>query len=219
MLYPKKINRDELRRISSMQLDKIKVDAVTSQFQRTLKKLNQKRVLYALTITPTLRYIKDNIDQLGEWQDTRDDKRERFVMGLYNRLLHRVSAAIHPNYKRPSHKEKTFYSFVCIEHKRTTSKGRGTTLPHIHATISVHPDWNDQFLSFFQQIENFNERTYYTLPDDFFIGRGMDELKQQIRSIRLTSYEDKNWFSYSTENLTMNYQGTGVFLVGDPLCV
>lgn len=208
-----------MRQQRSHTLDTLKVSAVTDQFSKRLYDLRQVRHLYAFTITPSLRYIRDNVDSIGEWYDTRINNRERFVMGIYNRLIHRISSSINSNYKRNKHKDKSPFSLVCVEHQRQTAKGKKQISPHIHAVISIHPEWNDKFLSLFTYMEKDKEgRDVYSLNDDFYMDRGLFDLQKQIVDVRLKSQCNQNeWISYGTKHLDMNYQGTGVYLSGE-LC-
>lgn len=176
-------------------IERQKIEYITREFRNILRKKDVSYSLYALTITANEGCVK----KLGIWFD--DDARNGFCGDIYNSFNHRLSSEIQSNYKRNTHADKRFFSWGVIEHlsrdKKTTDKnGKCVTervTPHIHATIAVHPDWEQKFLSCFQR--NLC-RDHFSLSLDFR-NRCMGDLNTSISSVRLEPiYDLYGWSGY-----------------------
>jgi len=188
-----------------------KVEYTTRDFRKTLRDTGISYVLYGLTITADEKVVRD----AGIWLD--DDARNELMGSIFNSFVHRVSSAIEPNYKRNTHADKRLVSWGAIEHisrkpKLITVKDpdgrvvfiKGTrkplrklifprVSPHIHATIAVHPAWEDKFLSCFQR--NLC-RDHFSLSQDF-INKGMTSWKKQVGDERLVKiWNEYRWSKY-----------------------
>jgi len=198
-------------------LERQKVVQITKDFRKTLKDKGVPYRLYGLTITAQQKSVRD----ADIWFD--DDARNDLLSGIYKSFIHRISSAIEPNYKRNTHAHKRFISWGVIEHasreKRVCDR-HGSLVservtPHIHATIAVHPDWEEKFLSCFQR--NLC-RDHYSLSPDF-ISKGMTTWMKQVSSVRLEPvWDEYEWSDYCLKQVphhsqTVAYEqmNTGLF--------
>lgn len=193
----------------------VKVVQVSNQFNHLLSKLDQDRILYSFNVLPRCGYVERCVKQSGASRETNTDLTERFLHETYSKIIHWLSCSIEPKYnKRQRHKERTIKSLVCFEHHKKNDT-TAVVSPHIHATLAIHPDWNERFLSLFVQKteRDRNNRNQYYLNHEFFMNRGLYELNYQIKE---TSLKDQmtqlEWIGYSTDQLTQDFQGTGVFI-------
>ena len=202
-------------------IERQKIEYITRDFRRSLRDADASHTLYALTITANEKWVRNS----DIWFD--DDARNELMGSIYNSFIHRVSSAIEPNYKRKTHADKRFISWGAIEHISrkpkwvpvTDSAGRvvyqkGTRIPvkkkifpgvspHIHATIAVHPAWEDKFLSCFQR--NLC-RDHFSLSQDF-INKGMTSWKKQVANIRLEMvWDEYEWSGYCLKQVPHHSQ-------------
>jgi hypothetical protein len=183
-----------LRLIRSSKLD--------DQSKESVLKRTQDHTFYSFTLSTREKYVRDNIG----WWDI--DARERFVNGLYSRLIHRLSSKCCSNYKRPIHKDRSLLSLAVIEHhSRTTGD---LIQPHIHSTIAVSNDWNDRFLSCFQRSPC---REHFSLDYEMFSGDAIEQWKNKVSSTQLevlpTGHDKYNWIGYCIKQVDTTYQGGG----------
>ena len=176
-------------------IERQKIEYITRDFRKTIRDTGVSYALYGLTITADEKVVRD----AGIWWN--DDARNELMGNIFNSFLHRVSSAIEPNYKRNTHAHKRFISWGAIEHlsRDKTSYDKDGVLvadrvaPHIHATIAVHPSWEDKFLSCFQR--NFC-RDHFSLSPDF-INKGMTSWMKQVASVRLeVVWDEYEWSGY-----------------------
>lgn len=202
-------------------MEREKVQYTTRDFRKTLRDTDVSFALYGLTITADEKVVRD----AGIWWN--DDARNGLMGNIYYSFVHRVSSAIEPNYKRNTHADKRLVSWGAIEHFSRKLKpvvvkdpdGRvvfikGTrkplrkliyprVSPHIHATIAVHPDWEDKFLSCFQR--NLC-RDHFSLSQDF-INKGMTSWKKQVGDERLVKIWDEYvWSKYCLKQVPHHSQ-------------
>ena len=186
-------------------IERQKVEYITRDFRKTLRDTDVSYVLYGLTITADEKVVRD----AGIWLD--DDARNELMGNIYNSFIHRVSSAIESNYKRNTHAHKRFISWGAIEHlsRDKTSYDKDGVLvanrvaPHIHATIAVHPAWEDKFLSCFQR--NLC-RDHFSLSQDF-IDRGMTNWMKQVSSVRLEPvWDEYEWSGYCLKQVSHHSQ-------------
>lgn len=186
-------------------MEREKVEYITRDFRKTLRDKDVSYRLYGLTITANEKVVRD----AGIWLD--DDVRNELMGSIFNSFIHRVSSAIEPNYKRNTHAHKRFISWGAIEHlsRDKTSYDKDGVLvanrvaPHIHATIAVHPTWEDKFLSCFQR--NLC-RDHFSLSQDF-INKGMTSWKKQVASIRLEMvWDEYEWSGYCLKQVPHHSQ-------------
>ena len=167
-------------RTNAMERDKI--EYTTRDFHKTLRDTGVSYCLYGLTITANEKVVRD----AGIWWN--DDARNELMGNIYKSFVHRVSSTIEPNYKRNTHAHKRIISWGAIEHlsRDKTSYDKSGVLvadrvvPHIHATVAVHPAWEDKFLSCFQR--NLCREHFSLSPD--FINKSMTRLCEQIARVR-----------------------------------
>ena len=166
-------------------LERQKATMLTQDFRRKLKDLNASHSKYALTISTN----QSSIHKAGIWFDI--DARTELCSEIYQSFVHRISSAIEPNYKRNTHADKRFISWGVIEHRsRNTHE---LCLPHIHATLAVHPSWEKEFLSCFER--NFCS-DHFSPSQDFQI-RCLNSVMPKISSIRLEPMSDEyGWTTY-----------------------
>jgi hypothetical protein len=176
-------------------IERQKVEYITRDFRKSLRDADASHILYALTITANENWVRNS----DIWFD--DDARNELMGSIYNSFIHRVSSAIEPNYKRKTHADKRFISWGVIEHYSRDDKTQDVkgalvpvrVSPHIHATIAVHPTWEDKFLSCFQR--NFC-RDHFSLSPDF-IERCMTSWVKQVASVRLeVVWDEYEWSKY-----------------------
>ena len=186
-------------------MEREKVEYITRDFRKTLRDKDVSYRLYGLTITANEKVVRD----AGIWLD--DDARNELMGSIFNSFIHRVSSAIEPNYKRNTHAHKRFISWGAIEHlsRDKTSYDKDGVLvanrvaPHIHATIAVHPAWEDKFLSCFQR--NLC-RDHFSFSQDF-INKGMTSWKKQVASIRLVMvWDEYEWSGYCLKQVPHHSQ-------------
>ena len=178
------------------------IDKFSHEFFQQVNQRTQDHTFYSFTLSTREKYVRDNIG----WWDI--DARERFVNGLYSRLIHRLSAKCCSNYKRPIHKDRSLLSLGVIEHhSRTTGD---LTQPHIHSTIAVSNDWNDRFLSCFQRSPC---REHFSLDYEMFSGDAIEQWKNKVSSTQLevlpTGHDKYNWIGYCIKQVDTTYQGGG----------
>lgn len=178
------------------------IEKFSDEFFQQVKKRTQDHTFYSFTLSTREKYVRDNIG----WWDI--DARERFVNGLYSRLIHRLSSKCCSNYKRPIHKDRSLLSLAVIEHhSRTTGD---LTQPHIHSTIAVSNDWNDRFMSCFQRSLC---REHFSLDYEMFSGDAIEQCKNKVSSVRLemlpTGKDRYHWIGYCIKQVDTTYQGGG----------
>ncbi|MDA9282600.1 hypothetical protein N9P68_01670 [Pseudomonadales bacterium] len=176
-------------------LERQKATMLTRDFRKTLKDLNASHSLYALTISTT----QSSIHRDGIWFDY--DARNKHCGEIYHSLIHRLSSEIEPNYKRNTHADKRIISWGVFEHK---SRGNNKLcLPHIHATLAVHPAWEQKFLSCFQK----NLFRQHFSPSQDFQNRCMNSLMPKISSIRLEPiFDEFRWSTYCLKQVPLGFQ-------------
>lgn len=188
-------------------LERDKVNKITRDFRKNLMSRGTSYSLYALTITTDEKCIREQ----GIWFD--DDARIETCGGIYNSFIHRVSSAIEPNYKRNKHQDTRFLSWGVIEHSSKDDNER--CVPHIHATVAVHPFWEERFLSC---LDRNLGRDHLSLSQQF-IDKQMTSLMHQIKSVRIEPiHNEYRWSAYclkqvphqSQENLN-HLTNTGLF--------
>ena len=187
-------------------IERQKIEYITRDFRKTLRDTGVSYCLYALNITANEKFVRD----ADIWFD--DNARNDLLGNIYNQFIHRVSSAIEPNYKRNTHAQKRFLSWGAIEHlsrnKTSYNKKDGVSVanrvaPHIHATVAVHPAWENKFLSCFQR--NFC-RDHFSLSQDF-IDRGMTNLMKQVSSVRLeVVWDEYEWSGYCLKQVPHHSQ-------------
>ncbi|MDC0588551.1 hypothetical protein OAP17_02225 [Porticoccaceae bacterium] len=186
-------------------IERQKIEYITRDFRKTLRDTGVSYCLYGLTITANEKFVRG----AGIWLD--DDARNELLGNIYNSFIHRISSAIEPNYKRNTHAHKRFISWGAIEHlsrNKTASDKDGVSVaervaPHIHATVAVHPAWEDEFLSCFQR--NFS-RDHFSLSPDF-INRGMTNWVKQVASVRLeVVWDEYEWSGYCLKQVPHHSQ-------------
>ena len=178
------------------------IDKFSHEFFQQVNQRTQDHTFYSFTLSTREKYVRDNIG----WWDI--DARERFVNGLYSRLIHRLSSKCCSNYKRPIHKDRSLLSLAVIEHhSRTTGD---LTQPHIHSTIAVSNDWNDRFMSCFQRSLC---REHFSLDYEMFSGDAIEQCKNKVSSVRLemlpTGKDRYHWIGYCIKQVDTTYQGGG----------
>jgi hypothetical protein len=178
------------------------INKFSHEFFQQVNQRTQDHTFYSFTLSTREKYVRDNIG----WWDI--DARERFVNGLYSRLIHRLSSKCCSNYKRPIHKDRSLLSLAVIEHhSRTTGD---LIQPHIHSTIAVSNDWNDRFLSCFQRSPC---REHFSLDYEMFSGDAIEQCKNKVSSVRLemlpTGKDRYNWIGYCIKQVDTTYQGGG----------
>ena len=178
------------------------IDKFSHEFFQQVNQRTQDHTFYSFTLSTREKYVRDNIG----WWDI--DARERFVNGLYSRLIHRLSSKCCSNYKRPIHKDRSLLSLAVIEHhSRTTGD---LTQPHIHSTIAVSNDWNNRFMSCFQRSLC---REHYGLDYQMFSGDAIEQWKNKVSSTQLevlpTGHDKYNWIGYCIKQVDTTYQGGG----------
>lgn len=178
------------------------IDKFSHEFFQQVNQRTQDHTFYSFTLSTREKYVRDHIG----WWDI--DARERFVNGLYSRLIHRLSSKCCSNYKRPIHKDRSLLSLAVIEHhSRTTGD---LTQPHIHSTIAVSNDWNNRFMSCFQRSLC---REHYGLDYEMFSGDAIEQWKNKVSSVRLemlpTGKDRYNWIGYCIKQVDTTYQGGG----------
>jgi hypothetical protein len=178
------------------------INKFSHEFFQQVNQRTQDHTFYSFTLSTREKYVRDNIG----WWDI--DARERFVNGLYSRLIHRLSSKCCSNYKRPIHKDRSLLSLAVIEHhSRTTGD---LTQPHIHSTIAVSNDWNDRFLSCFQRSPC---REHFSLDYEMFSGDAIEQWKNKVSSTQLevlpTGHDKYNWIGYCIKQVDTTYQGGG----------
>jgi hypothetical protein len=178
------------------------IDKFSHEFFQQVNQRTQDHTFYSFTLSTREKYVRDHIG----WWDI--DARERFVNGLYSRLIHRLSSKCCSNYKRPIHKDRSLLSLAVIEHhSRTTGD---LTQPHIHSTIAVSNDWNDRFMSCFQRSLC---REHYGLDYEMFSGDAIEQWKNKVSSTQLevlpTGHDKYNWIGYCIKQVDTTYQGGG----------
>jgi hypothetical protein len=179
--------------------EKRKVNEVYNTFNRTVFAHQEYQNLYALTLTPNEQFLRHS----GAY--FKEDEYERAVLKLYDQMLHRVSASIESNYRRNTFQRQRLISQVIIEHK--SQRSGLICVPHIHATIAVHDDWNSRFLDCFQR--NIC-RDHLSVNRSIFTGKSGESLSSQINSTRLVPINNLfRWQSYTLKQVTDDYQGAG----------
>ncbi len=178
------------------------IDKFSHEFFQQVNQRTQDHTFYSFTLSTREKYVRDHIG----WWDI--DARERFVNGLYSRLIHRLSSKCCSNYKRPIHKDRSLLSLAVIEHhSRTTGD---LIQPHIHSTIAVSNDWNDRFMSCFQRSLC---REHYGLDYQMFSGDAIEQWKNKVSSTQLevlpTGHDKYNWIGYCIKQVDTTYQGGG----------
>jgi len=178
------------------------IDKFSHEFFQQVNQRTHDHTFYSFTLSTREKYVRDNIG----WWDI--DARERFVNGLYSRLIHRLSSKCCSNYKRPIHKDRSLLSLAVIEHhSRTTGD---LTQPHIHSTIAVSNDWNNRFMSCFQRSLC---REHYGLDYQMFSGDAIEQWKNKVSSTQLevlpTGHDKYNWIGYCIKQVDTTYQGGG----------
>jgi hypothetical protein len=178
------------------------INKFSHEFFQQVNQRTQDHTFYSFTLSTREKYVRDNIG----WWDI--DARERFVNGLYSRLIHRLSSKCCSNYKRPIHKDRSLLSLGVIEHhSRTTGD---LIQPHIHSTIAVSNDWNDRFLSCFQRSPC---REHFSLDYEMFSGDAIEQCKNKVSSVRLemlpTGKDRYHWIGYCIKQVDTTYQGGG----------
>lgn len=178
------------------------IDKFSHEFFQQVNQRTHDHTFYSFTLSTREKYVRDHIG----WWDI--DARERFVNGLYSRLIHRLSSKCCSNYKRPIHKDRSLLSLAVIEHhSRTTGD---LTQPHIHSTIAVSNDWNDRFMSCFQRSLC---REHYGLDYQMFSGDAIEQWKNKVSSTQLevlpTGHDKYNWIGYCIKQVDTTYQGGG----------
>lgn len=178
------------------------IDKFSHEFFQQVNQRTHDHTFYSFTLSTREKYVRDNIG----WWDI--DARERFVNGLYSRLIHRLSSKCCSNYKRPIHKDRSLLSLAVIEHhSRTTGD---LTQPHIHSTIAVSNDWNNRFMSCFQRSLC---REHYGLDYEMFSGDAIEQWKNKVSSTQLevlpTGHDKYNWIGYCIKQVDTTYQGGG----------
>ena len=178
------------------------IDKFSHEFFQQVNQRTHDHTFYSFTLSTREKYVRDNIG----WWDI--DARERFVTGLYSRLIHRLSSKCCSNYKRPIHKDRSLLSLAVIEHhSRTTGD---LTQPHIHSTIAVSNDWNDRFMSCFQRSPC---REHFSLDYEMFSGDAIEQWKNKVSSTQLevlpTGHDKYNWIGYCIKQVDTTYQGGG----------
>lgn len=178
------------------------IDKFSHEFFQQVNQRTHDHTFYSFTLSTREKYVRDHIG----WWDI--DARERFVNGLYSRLIHRLSSKCCSNYKRPIHKDRSLLSLAVIEHhSRTTGD---LIQPHIHSTIAVSNDWNDRFMSCFQRSLC---REHYGLDYQMFSGDAIEQWKNKVSSTQLevlpTGHDKYNWIGYCIKQVDTTYQGGG----------
>lgn len=178
------------------------IDKFSHEFFQQVNQRTQDHTFYSFTLSTREKYVRDHIG----WWDI--DARERFVTGLYSRLIHRLSSKCCSNYKRPIHKDRSLLSLAVIEHhSRTTGD---LTQPHIHSTIAVSNDWNDRFMSCFQRSPC---REHFSLDYEMFSGDAIEQWKNKVSSTQLevlpTDHDKHKWIGYCIKQVDTTYRGGG----------
>lgn len=198
-------------------IERQKIEYITRDFRKTLRDTGVSYCLYGLTINSKERLVRD----AGIWFD--DDARNGLLGSIYNQFIHRVSGTVEPNYKRNTHAQKRFLSWGVIEHlsRDKSSYNKDGILivnrvaPHIHATVAVHPDWEDEFLSCFQR--NIC-RDDFSLSQDFVDG-GMTNWMKRVSSVLMKPiWDEYEWSGYCLKQVSYPTKiddchkcGTGLF--------
>jgi len=166
-------------------LKRRKATMLTRDFRKKIKDQDASHSKYALTISTN----QSSIHKAGIWFDI--DARNELCTEIYYSFVHRISSAIEPNYKRNTHADKRFISWGVIEHR--SRKTHDLCLPHIHATLAVHPSWKKDFLSCFER--NFCREHLSPSPD--FQKRCLNSVMPKISSQELKPiYDEYGWTTY-----------------------
>ena len=183
-----------LTRTMSDTTEQHRVDHLSREFRQQVKNRQEDHSLYALTLSSRESFVRNNIG----WWNT--DARERFIEGLFSLLIHRVSSRCCSNYRRDTHQDRRILSLGFIEHySRETGE---LVQPHIHATLAVHNQWEDQFESCFQR--NLC-RDHCSVRPEVFSGNALTRWDEQVQSLRLelipTNNDQFRWISYSSKQI------------------
>ena len=166
-------------------LERQKATMLTQDFRRKLKDLNASHSKYALTISTN----QSSIHKAGIWFDI--DARNELCSKLFNSFAHRISSAIEPNYKRNTHADNRFISWGVIEHRSRITQE--LCIPHIHATLAVHPNWEKEFLSCFER--NFCRE--HSSPSQDFQNKCLIGVMPTISSMRIKPvFDEYGWTTY-----------------------
>lgn len=209
-----------LTRTMSDTTEQHRVDHLSREFRQQVKNRQEDHSLYALTLSSRESFVRNNIG----WWNT--DARERFIEGLFSLLIHRVSSRCCSNYRRDTHQDRRILSLGFIEHIAREPKlvpvtdGNGQVVfikgtrkplmkkvfprvsPHIHATLAVHNQWEDQFESCFQRELC---RDHCSVRPEVFSGNALTRWDEQVQSLRLelipTNNDQFRWISYSSKQI------------------
>jgi hypothetical protein len=175
-------------------IERQKIEYITRDFRKTLRDTNVSYCLYALTITANEKLVRNS----DIWFN--DDARNGLLGSIYNSFIHRLSSAIQPNYKRNTFTDKRIISWGVIEHLSRDTSDR--VAPHIHATIAVHPDWENKFLTCFQR--NICKE-HFTMSQDF-LNKNSNWVKQ-LTSVRLeVVFDEYKWAGYCLKQVPHHSQ-------------
>lgn len=174
-------------------LERQKATMLTRDFRKTLKDQDASHSKYALTITAN----QSSVHKAGIWFDY--DARNKHCGEIYHSLIHRLSNEIEPNYKRNTFADKRFISWGVIEHRSRSTKE--CCLPHIHATLAVHPSWEQRFLSCFER----DPCREHLSPSQDFQTRCLTTLTPKITSMRLEPiFDEYRWTNYCLKQVELD---------------
>ena len=174
-------------------LERQKATMLTRDTRKTLKDQDASHSKYALTISTN----QSSIHKAGIWFDI--DARNELCSKIFKSLIHRISSAIEPNYKRNTHADKRFISWGVIENR--SRKTDELCLPHIHATLAVHPSWEKEFLSCFKR--NFCRE--HLSPSQDFQTRCLNSVTPKISSVRLEPvFDEYEWTKYCLKQVELD---------------
>ena len=186
-----------------------KTNEVSSDYRRMVKSRNDPHRFYTLTLYPAESYVRTHI---GWWNQ---DAGARFIEGLFSLLIHHVSSHCCSNYRRNVHKDRQIISLGFVEHYSRDKQN--VVSPHIHATLAVHHQWEENFEKCFHRNPCCD---HYSIRPNLLTGSASQRWDQQIKSSRTNSLptdKDKyRWIGYSSKQFDSEtevgssflYQGT-----------
>ena len=174
-------------------LERRKATVLTRDFRKKIIDQDAPHSKYALTISTN----QSSIHKAGIWFDI--DARTELCSEIYHSFVHRISSAIEPNYKRNTHADKRFISWGVIEHRSRSTKE--CCLPHIHATLAVHPSWEQRFLSCFER----DPCREHLSPSQDFQTRCLNSVTPKISSVRLEPvFDEYEWTKYCLKQVELD---------------
>ncbi|WP_026377249.1 hypothetical protein [Aestuariibacter salexigens] len=174
------------------EMEKKLVAEVTKEFHQALERHPDEHSLYALTLTANESFVHKE----GIWFD--DDARNELCSDYYSSFIHRLSSYICPNYKRNTYDKQRIKSWGVIEHM--SREVRELCVPHIHATLAIHHDWQDKFLSCFEAESSGD----FLLPTCAFREKCLTSLNNVIGSVCIRKITDEyRWSSYCLKQVQL----------------